>query len=101
MNWHAVRSIYFFEMARTRRTLLQQERAIARKYTSDPKEMWPYTVITLGCFALWLAFWPLAMMDVLPLWVGFIASITMIVAALLCGLAILAAFAVQVTLLAR
>ena len=23
MNWHAVRSIYFFEMARTRRTLLQ------------------------------------------------------------------------------
>ena len=23
MNWHAVRSIYLFEMARTRRTLLQ------------------------------------------------------------------------------
>ena len=40
----------------TRRTLLQQERAIARKYTSDPRQMWPYTVITQGCFALWLAF---------------------------------------------
>lgn len=60
--------------AHTRRTLLQQERAIARKYTSDPKKMWPYTAITLGCFALWLAFWPLAMMDILPLWLGFVAS---------------------------
>ena len=57
--------------AHTRRTLLQQERAIARKYSSSGKAMWPYTVATLGCFALWLAFWPLAMLDIMPLWIGF------------------------------
>ena len=57
--------------AHTRRTLLQQERAIARKYSSNGKAMWPYTVITLGCFAMWLAFWPLAMLDIMPLWIGF------------------------------
>lgn len=57
-----------------RRTLLQQERAIARKYSCANHAMWPYIVVTGVCFATWLSFWPLAMMGVLPLWLGFIAS---------------------------
>lgn len=60
--------------AHVRRDLLRQERAIAKQYVCTDSRMWPYTVITLGCFAAWLAFWPLAMMDVMPLWLGFVLS---------------------------
>lgn len=60
--------------AYTRRTLLQQEREIARKYSSVRHSMVPYTVITLGCFAAWLAFFPLTMLGIMPLWLGFVLT---------------------------
>ena len=60
--------------AHTRRTLLQEERAIARKYSSVNKNQWPYVAITVAGFAAWVSFFPLAIMGYLPLWAGFIAS---------------------------
>ncbi len=53
-----------------RRTLLQQERAIGRKYSAEQVRTWPYTVVALVCITLWLSFWPLAIMGVLPLWLA-------------------------------
>ncbi len=58
----------------TRRTMLQQERAIAKKYSSTTRSMRPYTLATLGCFAVWLAFFPLTMLGIMPLWPAFIVS---------------------------
>ncbi len=60
--------------AHTRRTLLQQERAIAAKYTANSDKMWPYTVLTLGGFAVWLAFFPLTMLDIMPISLAFVLS---------------------------
>ncbi len=57
-----------------RRDLLQQEHAIARKYTARDAEMRIYTVVTLSCFALWLAFFPLTMLGLVPLWIAFPVS---------------------------
>lgn len=54
--------------------LLKEEQTIAAKYMSQPERMWPYTVVTLGCFAAWLAFFPLTMFDIVPLWPCFILS---------------------------
>jgi beta-carotene hydroxylase len=56
----------------TRVRLRLEERAIAVRHMSDPAKMWPYTLITLTCFAAWLALFPLTMMGVVPLWAGFI-----------------------------
>src|SRR5690606_35258811 len=58
----------------TRVELLKEERAIAARYMSDPRKMRIYTVITLSCFAMWLAFFPLTMLDIVPLWPCFILS---------------------------
>ena len=58
----------------TRTTLRKQEQAIAKKYMSTPEQMRIYTVITIACFAAWIAFFPLTMMDIIPLWPCFIAS---------------------------
>lgn len=56
--------------AHVRRTLLQQERAIGVKYAAQNVTTWPYTVIAIACFVAWIAFWPLAIAGVLPLWLG-------------------------------
>jgi beta-carotene hydroxylase len=56
----------------TRVRLRLEERAVAVRHMSDPAKMWPYTLITLTCFAAWLALFPLTMMGVVPLWAGFI-----------------------------
>lgn len=56
--------------AHVRRTLLQQERAIGVKYAGHNVRTWPYTVIAIGCFAAWISFFPLAIMGILPLWLG-------------------------------
>lgn len=58
----------------TRVRLLKEEQGVARKYMSDPKQMRIYTVVTLSCFAMWLAFFPLTMLDIVPIWPCFIAS---------------------------
>ncbi len=60
--------------AHVRRTLLQQERAIAHKYRSNDAQMRIYTVVTLTCFALWLSFFPLTMLGLVPLWIAFPVS---------------------------
>jgi len=60
--------------AATRRTLLQEERAIARKYSSTNFNQWRYVAITIAGFAAWVSFFPLAIAGILPLWLGFIAS---------------------------
>ena len=57
----------------TRVRLRLEERAVAARYMSDPARMWPYTALTLGCFAAWLALFPLTMMGVVPLWAGFVS----------------------------
>lgn len=56
--------------AQARRRLLQQELAIARKYAPENVRTWPYTVVAIACFAAWVAFFPLAIYGVLPLWLG-------------------------------
>lgn len=60
--------------AHTRRTLLQQERAIGVKYASQNVRTWPYTAVALICFSAWLSFFPLAVAGILPLWLGCILS---------------------------
>ena len=49
-----------------------QEREVAAKYMSDPKQMRIYTVVTLGCFGLWLATFPLTMFEIVPIWPCFL-----------------------------
>lgn len=56
----------------TRQRLRLEERAIAARYIAKPERMWPYTVITLACFAAWIALFPLTIMGIVPLWAGFI-----------------------------
>ena len=58
----------------TRVQLLKEEQAIAARYMADPRKMRIYTVITLSCFAMWLAFFPLTMLDIVPLWPCFVLS---------------------------
>ena len=55
-------------------SLRKQERAVAARWIADPKQMRIYTVMTLACFAFWLALFPLCMMDIVPLWFGFVFS---------------------------
>ncbi|MXO60216.1 beta-carotene hydroxylase [Altererythrobacter salegens] len=54
--------------------LRKDEREIAARWMADPKQMRIYTVVTLGCFAFWVALFPLCMMDIVPLWFGFAFS---------------------------
>ena len=56
----------------TRVGLRMQEREVAARYMADPKQMRIYTVLTLGCFALWLASFPLTMLDIVPIWPCFL-----------------------------
>jgi beta-carotene hydroxylase len=58
-----------------RQLLLKKERDIAAKYMGG--RMWPYSVVAIGGFALWLAFYPLTMMGIMPLWVACIISCVM------------------------
>ena len=58
----------------TRLQLRKEEQRIAKKYMSTPQQMRIYTVITVGCFLAWLSFFPLTMLDILPVWPCFIAS---------------------------
>jgi beta-carotene hydroxylase len=57
-----------------RRTLMQQERAIGLKYAAHNVRTWPYTVVAIACFAAWVSFFPLAILGVLPLWLGCLLS---------------------------
>lgn len=58
--------------AYTRRQLLKEERAIAMKYHGGA--MWTYVVATVVCFAIWVSFFPLAIMGKLNLPLACLAS---------------------------
>ena len=53
-----------------RRTLLQQERAIGEKYAGEQMQTWPYTALAVACLVTWIAFFPMAINHVMPLWLG-------------------------------
>ena len=56
----------------TRRDLRKEEIAIARQFHGGA--MWPYAVAAFGCFAIWLSFFPLAIMGMLNLPLAFVLS---------------------------
>lgn len=56
----------------TRRDLRKEEIAIARQFHGGA--MWPYAVAAFGCFAVWLSFFPLAIMGLLNLPLAFVLS---------------------------
>ncbi|MEJ5975369.1 fatty acid desaturase [Novosphingobium sp. PS1R-30] len=56
--------------AHTRKTLAQMEREIGQKYGAHNVRTWPYVAIALICFAVFVATFPLAIMGVIPLWLG-------------------------------
>lgn len=56
----------------TRRDLLKEEMAIAREFHGG--RMWPYAVAAFGCFAVWISFFPLAIMGQINLGVAFVLS---------------------------
>lgn len=65
--------------AHTRRTLAQMERAVVDKYHKiGLNQRWPYAVGTFVGFALWVAFFPLTIMNVVPLPVAFVVSTILI-----------------------
>ncbi len=49
----------------TRRDLRREEMVIAQRFHGGA--MWPYAVAAFGCFAVWVAFFPLAVMGMLNL----------------------------------
>ena len=51
----------------TRVSLRMQEREVAARWMADPRQMRIYTVVTLGCFGLWLAMFPLTMLHLVPI----------------------------------
>ncbi len=55
-----------------RRDLRKEEIAIARQFHGGA--MWPYAVAAFGCFAIWLSFFPLAIMGMLNLPLAFVLS---------------------------
>lgn len=57
-----------------RRALLLQERAIADGFFARAENMAGYVAAALGGFALWLSFFPLTMLGILPLWACCLAS---------------------------
>jgi len=65
---------YDAERARLRE-LTRRERAVATKYYHlGQTQTWPYVAGTLVGFVAWLSLWPLAIMGILPLWLGTILS---------------------------
>jgi beta-carotene hydroxylase len=56
----------------TRVALRLEEREVAARYLADPRKMRIYTVLTLGCFALWLASFPLTILGLVPIWPCFL-----------------------------
>ena len=58
--------------AEAKRQLAQREHAIARKYVGGVP--WFAVAWGLGNFAIWLALWPLVLLDILPLWAGFLIA---------------------------
>ena len=58
--------------AEAKRQLAQREHAIARKYVGGVP--WFAVAWGLGNFAVWLALWPLVLLDILPLWAGFLIA---------------------------
>lgn len=58
--------------AHTRRDLRREEMAIARQF--QDVSMWPYALAAWGCFAVWLSFFPLALMGMLNLPLAFVLS---------------------------
>lgn len=56
----------------TRVKLRLEEREIAARYMADSRRMRIYTVATLGCFAAWLAMFPLTMLEIVPIWPCFL-----------------------------
>ncbi|MXO64177.1 fatty acid desaturase [Altericroceibacterium endophyticum] len=56
----------------TRADLRRQEMRIAREFHQG--RMWPYVVAAWGCFAIWLSFFPLAIMGWLNLPLAFVLS---------------------------
>ncbi|MEO6041319.1 MAG: fatty acid desaturase, partial [Croceibacterium sp.] len=56
----------------TRRDLRKQEIFIARQFMGG--RMWPYVAAAWGCFAVWLSFFPLAIMGWLNLPAAFVVS---------------------------
>ena len=56
----------------TRRDLRKEEIEIARQFHGGA--MWPYAAAAFGCFAVWLSFFPLAIMGVLNLPLAFVLS---------------------------
>jgi beta-carotene hydroxylase len=56
----------------TRRDLRKEEIAIAQQFHGG--RMWPYAVAAFGCFALWLALFPLAIMGWVNLPLAFVYS---------------------------
>jgi beta-carotene hydroxylase len=50
----------------TRNQLIREERAIALQFHGG--RMWVYAVLTVACFAVWLSFFPLVLLDVLSGW---------------------------------
>lgn len=57
-----------------RKALLLQERAIASEYFAHAAGMRAYVIAALGGCALWLAFFPLTMLGLAPLWACCLAS---------------------------
>ena len=55
-----------------RRDLRKQEMEIARRFHGG--RMWPYVIAAWGCFAIWLSFFPLAIMGWLNLPLAFVLS---------------------------
>lgn len=56
----------------TRRDLRKEEIAIARRFHGGT--MWPYAAVAIVCFAIWLSFFPLAIMGKLNLPLAFVLS---------------------------
>ena len=52
--------------------LIREEQEIARKYLFN--DTWIYVFWGIGNFLVWLSLWPLAFMNILPLWIIFIIA---------------------------
>lgn len=56
--------------AHARRTLAQMEREIGLKYAAHNVRTWPYVAVAIGCFAVFVASFPLAILGIVPLWLA-------------------------------
>src|SRR5688572_21735253 len=57
------------------RELQRREREIARKYYAIGRTVrWRYPAVTLACFSLWVALFPLAILGIVPLWAACLVS---------------------------